>query len=35
MSFPEVMNYLLGEGCGVEWDQTAKKKLLTLMIYSH
>jgi hypothetical protein len=24
MSFPEAMNYLLGEDCGVEWNQTAK-----------
>lgn len=24
MSFPEAMNYLLGEGCGVEWNQIAK-----------
>lgn len=24
MSFPEAMNYLIGEDCGVEWNQTAK-----------
>lgn len=27
MSFPEAMNYLLGEDCGVEWNQTAKSAL--------